>query len=319
MKTVMVENGVCFSITTDEIKVATCYGEAVENVEVVPIPTKYPRKREFFRLLANRTLRAATEDAQWVVAGWPGPVSADGSLVGPLVNMHGMTQHRSYDVERILAEHEPRLRPYFEEDNSFALVSVNDGELAAHAAASLVGKDEYARVAALIIDAGIGAGMVMRDPGYECVFRADKVNPLEMGHLPQFGNFFKTTETAISLTGQQHTYKGVALGDVPQALTQEVSSRIVDMTAILGFVLRAGLVVPYGRGFDRYADQIMPLVEAQLKDVANPTQQGLVPDVMTVPEQYQDRFPLYGAVPLMRDVMSRPPGWYREHAALLLL
>ncbi|HSD55809.1 MAG TPA: hypothetical protein VLA92_01510 [Candidatus Saccharimonadales bacterium] len=110
--------------------------------------------------MARQALRAADTGHKWLVAGYPGPVSADGKRVGPLTNVPGFARSESNVSEEMVAA-EPAVGRLV--DSGFVIVNTNDGSLAAQAAASRMGEHKFSKVAALIDGTGTGAGIVAAD------------------------------------------------------------------------------------------------------------------------------------------------------------
>jgi len=173
---VMIEAGVCLGFGGTNARMANCADGDVAGFRAIETPTE---PEQFFEWMARSLLDASHEGNSWLVAGFPGPVSTDGNIVGPFVNVSGMRE-QEYDLRTELGKADPEIERVLEQ--GFVLLAVNDGTLAAQAAASRIGHHNFDKTGALIFGTGVGAGVVERDRRYSNVHRADQ-NPNEIGHL----------------------------------------------------------------------------------------------------------------------------------------
>ena len=130
MKSVTVESGVCLGFGGTNARRAVCEDGDVRGFTSVETP---PKPREFFSWMARQVLQAGHDGHKWLVAGYPGPVTPDGRLVGPLANVSGMDK-KQYNLNEELSAADAAAGRLL--DEGFILVGVNDGNLAAHAAAA---------------------------------------------------------------------------------------------------------------------------------------------------------------------------------------
>jgi predicted NBD/HSP70 family sugar kinase len=281
---------------------AGCENGDITGFESVVTPTE---PEEFFDWMARKLLDASHEGRQWLVTGFPGPVSPDGNEVGPLVNVAGMREER-YDLRERLTDADPEVERVL--DQGFTLLAVNDGTLAAQAAASRIGLHRYDKTGALIVGTGVGAGVVERDPDYTDVHRPDTKNPLEIGHLMLDHSPGNTFESRYSGPGMEREY-GVSPEDLPadhHAWPAE-GTAISRLALTLGLMNGVELVVPTGGVGAGASDKLEPHVRASISSIGelgNGPQKMFAPDVMFVPPGESGEFELYGAEGVMRDHMT---------------
>jgi len=241
MSYVSTESGVVLGFGGTNARVGICHEGDVEGFTSVATPE---RPREFFGWMARQILNAADMGNSWLVAGFPGPVSPDGRLAGPMANVPGLANEQ-YDLAEELDAADPAVGRLLQEN--FTLVAVNDGELAAQATADRIGKYGFGRTAALIFGTGVGAGIVDRDRSYDNVCRADRSNPTEIGHILRSGNPLDTFENAISGPALMRTY-GKDARELPanHPAWKIVGESAGRLSTILGVMNGVELVVPCG-------------------------------------------------------------------------
>lgn len=183
MSVIEAGNGVCVGYGATNARFANVADTGIVNFPKEDTP-KDPN--EFFRQMSGWIVDAHDSGSKWMVAGFPGPVTRDGKIVGPMQNVQGMDE-TEYAIVEELEKARPGVRKIL--DKEFKLICVNDGELAAQAVAERVAdldadneKVNKDKVAALIIGTGVGLGIVIKDPRFTNVFRADSEQPLELGH-----------------------------------------------------------------------------------------------------------------------------------------
>jgi predicted NBD/HSP70 family sugar kinase len=256
--------------------------------------------------MARQTLDAAEAGHEWLVAGYPGPVSPDGKKVGPLTNVPGLARSE-FNVSEEMAAVEPALGRLIE--SGFMIVNSNDGSLAAQAAASRIGEHKYRKVAALIDGTGTGAGVVVADAAHEKVYRTDNSSPLEIGHVVLSGDPFDTYERSVSGSALERTY-----GQDPREMSashpawRKVGTSIGQMATTLGIMHGAELVVPCGGVGAGASDMYGPHLDSMMtgyREYGNGPQQLFAPDVMPVPVEDAQIFELFGAEGIMRDYLTR--------------
>ncbi|HUD06250.1 MAG TPA: hypothetical protein VMR18_05050 [Candidatus Saccharimonadales bacterium] len=306
---IRVGSGVCLGFGGSNTRYAVCEGGEITDFEVIDTPQT---PNEFFGWVATHIVEAAEAGNKWLVAGYPGPVNADGTKVGPMVNVPGLADEE-YHVFKEVLRARPEIRGHIEE--GFSLVNVHDGSLAAHAASIIFGENKPNRVAALIVGTGVGAGIVDRDPRFQEVFRADHTQPLELGHFFLSAIPSDTPENNISGPALERKY-GIPAPDLPPGhqAWREVGVGVGQLATILGFVCGAELVVPCGGvgagGSEKYQDVVIEMLLGRTpanttQTLANATQELLMPRVMFVPPSMGPSFELYGAEGVMGDVYTR--------------
>jgi predicted NBD/HSP70 family sugar kinase len=299
-----IDSGIVLGFGGTNARAAVCREGDIEGFTSLPTPTQ---PREFFDWMARQVLQAAEAGNSWLVAGFPGPISPDGRLVGPMANVSGMTNSQ-YDLVEELAAADPAARRLFE-DGDFSLVAVNDGELAAQAAASKIGEHRYSRTAALILGTGVGAGIVSRDPEYETVYRADKDNPAEIGHIPLTSDPYDTFENAVSGTAIAKTYgSDPTLLPVDHPAWAKVGDSAARLSSILGLMNGVELVVPCGGvgsgAWNSYSPHLLATLR-NYREHGNGAQKQFLPEVIPVPTSDAQVFEMFGAEGVMRDFVTR--------------
>lgn len=263
---------------------------------------------EFFKWLARQALTAADKGSSWLVAGFPGPVTADGRMIGPMANVKGLANDQ-YDLAAELTDIDPAVGRLLYDDK-FTLLPVNDGELAAHAAADRIGNFRYARTAAFIIGTGVGVGIVDLDPNFQNVCRANRSNPGEYGHIPDSVDPFNTIENSISGPALERIYgkdaRELPAGHPAWKNVGETAGRVAIM---LGLADGVNLFVPTGGvgvgASDKYKDYLSGVIET-FRIHGNATQKAFIPKkVATVPPAEAQIFELFGAEGVMRDARTQ--------------
>lgn len=303
MADVTVESGVVLGFGGTNARFGVCSEGDIQGFSSVATPEK---PREFFGWMARQVLSAAEKGESWLVAGFPGPVSPDGKLIGPMVNVPGLSKEQ-YNMVEELAAADPAVGRLLEDN--FTLIAVNDGELAAQAAADRVGSFSFDRTAALIMGTGVGAGIVNRDPLYGNVFRADRSNPAEIGHIVLSADPFDTFENAISGPALTRLY-GMDPREMPAShpawiRVGEVAGR---MATLLGIMNGVNLVVPCGGVGAGASDLYRPHLQSMIKAYnlyGNGAQKLFQPEIIPVPSKDAQVFEMYGGEGVMRDFSTR--------------
>lgn len=304
MSEISLESGACIGFGGTNARVGVYQHGDILGFHADPTPI---HPTEFFAWMAQQTLSLADKGANWIVAGFPGPVTADGVHVGPMANVPGLANSQ-YSLAKELTVSDPAVGRLLKD--GFHLLAVNDGELAAQAAAHRVGKAEYSKVAALILGTGVGAGIVHRDDQQTAVFRADGTIPAEIGHLPRSANPYDTFERAVSGRALENRY-GVDPKelDANHPAWHEVGAVAGQLTMTLALMNGAELVVPCGGVGAAASDKYGPHLRTVLEGFAshgNGTQRHFLPVVKPVSAGDAQIFELYGAEGVMRDFMTRP-------------
>ena len=299
---VELEAGTCLAFGGTNARMADCASGDIIGFSSVETPT---RPKEFFQWMARNLLEASHRGSTWLVAGFPGPVSPDGQTVGPLVNVSGMREEE-YDLGQELSSADPEVGRVLEQ--GFIVLPVNDGALAAQAAASQVGEHRYNKTGALIFGTGVGAGVVEKDDRFNNVHRVDK-NPLEIGHLLVNGDAdFETFEEKYSGPGIEARFGIPATdmpGDHPAWIEQGAAAANLSMT--LGIMSGVELVVPTGGlgigASDKYGKHLRDFIR-DYENAANNTQKKFIPEIVLLPPNQASEFEIYGAEGAMRDHMT---------------
>lgn len=258
---------------------------------------------EFADWMARQVLQASHQGDNWVVAGFPGPVNADGTKVGPFANVHGMKDAR-YNLYADMVAAEPALGRLIEDEN-YPLIHVNDGELAAQAVAVRVAKPGQDKVAALIVGTGNGSGIVNRDKIFRNVFRPDRSCPIEIGHCILSSDPFDSYEHALAGPGLSRYYNGdTRQFDASHPAARKVGELIAQQSLLLGLMLGAELVVPTGGigagASDKYESH-MRNVLSSIELHGNETQRLYLPEVALIDPAEAQSFELWGALGVVND------------------
>jgi predicted NBD/HSP70 family sugar kinase len=279
------------------------HGEVYSST-TIPTPQD---PEEFFGWMTRQALDAAHQGHSWLVAGFPGPVSPDGTNIGPMENVPGVGDETHHLLDK-LVETDSAMTSLLEA--GFRVVPVNDGELAAHAAASRIGEYGYDRVAALILGSGVGCGVVGRDVSAgPDVYRADKSNPLELGHLPLSSDPTDTFENLVSGTALARRYKiDPETEPASHPAWEEVGVNVAQMSLTLGLMSGVDLVVPCGGVGSGASARYEAHLRQALEDFAsqgNKPQRKFLPEVQPVPNYICQVFELYGGEGVMRDLLTQ--------------
>lgn len=301
-----IEPGSCLAFGGTNARMADCVNGDIVGFSSVETPTQ---PKEFFQWVARNLLDASSRGNSWLVAGFPGPVSPDGQTVGPLVNVSGMREEE-YVLARELSRADPEVERVIEQ--GFIFLPVNDGALAAQAAASRIGGHNYSKTGALIFGTGVGSGVVEKDDRFINVHRVDK-NPLEIGHLlVNATESFETYEERYSGPALERRF-GLPAADIPAShhAWVEQGEAVANLSMILGLMSGVELVVPTGGlgigASDKYGKHLRAFL-SEYWIPANNTQKKFSPEVVLVPSNQAEEFEIYGAEGVMRDYGTTPVG-----------
>lgn len=303
MSKVSLESGVVLGFGGTNARVGKCSEGDVVGFTSESTPQ---HSQEFFGWMARQVLSAADDGNAWLVAGFPGPVSPDGQFVGPVVNVPGLANDQ-HNIKHELTAADPAAGKLL--DEGFTLIAVNDGELAAQAAATRVGGYAFNRTAALIIGTGVGAGMVDRDTAYANVCRADRNNPAEIGHILLSSDPTDTYENAISGPSLADRY-GKDARQLPKnhPAWKRVGEVAGQLATTLGMMHGADLVVPCGGvgagASEMYDIHLRRMIDAY-REYGNGAQKLFLPKIVPVPSADCDIFEMFGAEGVMRDFLTR--------------
>jgi predicted NBD/HSP70 family sugar kinase len=301
VKVTSVESGVCLGFGGTNARRAVCENGDIRSFTSIETPA---RSREFFGWMARQVLRAGNDGHSWMVAGYPGPVTEDGKLIGPLANVPGMSQ-KQYDLREELVAADTAVDRLL--GDGFMLIGVNDGTLAAHAAASKVGDNKYAKTGALILGTGVGSGVVEKNKAYSNVHHVDKSNPLEIGHLPLSADPFDTFEARYAGPAMARTYD-MDPRDMPadHPAWQAVGVAAGRMATTMGLMNGVELVVPTGGVGAGASDKYGPHLErfmATYREYGNGPQKLFAPEVAFVDPSMSQEFEMFGAEGVVRDYL----------------
>lgn len=299
-----VKSGVCLGFGGTHARRATCTAAGITDFISIETPATPPA---FFAWLAEQLLAAAADGHHWLVAGFPGPVSYDGTSIGPMANVSGL-KDTTYDLRQHAMLADGAVAKVLAD--GFTLIAVNDGDLAAHAAADRISRGRFDRVAALIIGSGVGAGLVVRDKQNPAIFRAERDHSLEIGHGLRSADPQDTWENFIAGPALQRRYGGTEPRAMPadHLAWREVGQSAAILALNLGLVNHAELVVPtggVGAGAARKYEEHLKNVLDHVRQSGNETQRHLLPQVEFVSPPEAHEFEMYGAVGVMRDFMTR--------------
>jgi predicted NBD/HSP70 family sugar kinase len=309
MSEVSVEQGIVLGFGGTNARRARNQSGEIFDFAAVDTPTQ---PKAFFDWMAGQLLHAADAGNKWVVAGYPGPVSADGTMIGPFKNVPGLSRAQ-YNLPEELTAADPAAGRLLA-SREFSLVSVNDGTLAAHAAATRIGESKYGRVAALILGSGVGTGIVDRDVAYSNVYRADPRIPAEIGHVPLSADPTDTFENAVSGTALARVAIAGGFGEDSRYLPpthpawRRTGETVGRMANLLGPMLGVELVVPCGGvgsgAYAEYGPHLDALFETY-KEFGNATQILFMPEIVPVPKSDRQVFEMYGGEGVIRDIQTR--------------
>lgn len=290
-------------------RVALCRDGRIDDFAVESTPAE---SEEFFRWMSDKMVQGAAKGAVWTVIGVPGIVeqTKKEQMVGPLPNVPGLAD-KSHALKLELTAANPYMAGLLQ--GGFPVVAVNDGLLAAFAAAEQFGDyrgRRYNSIAYVIVGTGVGAAVVRRQR--DGTFRPSE-GPFEIGHTPLAHDLDETFETAIS-GPNLHRKHGVKAEHLPREhqAWEEVGQHLGQMIMKLGMVGGADLVV-IGGGVGSYAYlHYYPYLEAYLekfRDSANAVQRRAVPKVIAVSPEDTQTFEMYGAEGVMRHYMGSGAGF----------
>jgi predicted NBD/HSP70 family sugar kinase len=198
-------------------------------------------------------------------------------------------------------------------DGAFTYLTINDGDLAAQAAARLYGTSEtkrYSTIAALINGTGVGSAVVRRDrrlPDTN-IFNPDP-GLWEIGHTPHTITVPQDThETSISGSALE-AIKGQPTQNLEPSdpIWKKVAEAISTQIIHLGLYAGADLVVISGsNGIHGYYESDMRRLLAAFAASQNPMADKL-PAVIIVPREPRnltDAYELYGARGAIRSFIA---------------
>lgn len=301
MVSTKVESGVCLGFGGTNARRAVCEDGDIKAFTSIETPTQ---PREFFGWMARQVLQASHDGHEWLVAGYPGPVSPDGKLVGPLANVAGMAQRR-YDLREELNAQDSAVGKLL--DENFLVLGVNDGNLAAQAAALQFGNNKYEKVSALIVGTGVGAGVVAKDVQREGVYHADNSNPYEVGHMLLGGNPFDTYENRFSGPALERAYGNPRELATGHPAWREVGVGVGRLATTLSLMSGVELVVPTGGVGAGASDKYRPHLESFMDtyhDFGNSPQQLFTPEIAFVDPATSHEFEMFGAPGVVASHMA---------------
>jgi predicted NBD/HSP70 family sugar kinase len=292
-----IPDGLCLGFGATNARVAAVRGGEVHDIVSEPTPSN---PDEFFGWMARRILKSADAGAEWVVAGFPGPVYPEGghTYVGPFANIPALSKAayllnpELYGADRAYG----RLI-----SSGFKLVAVNDGELAAHAVATRFAQPDDRRVGALIVGTGVGFGAAQR--GSKNVFTTVTL-PLEVGHAPMEDNPLITFETTFSGPALQRTY-GQPPEDLPAGhpAWETVGKGIGRVATTVSLLIGLDLVVPTGGlgagASGRYKRHLKQFMDSYTR-FASQTAKNFRPRLEFVDPAEAHTFELHGAASIIR-------------------
>ena len=235
-----------------------------------PVPTQV---ESYVGEIASIIVAAKSFGAEYAVVGHPGPVSADGSTVGPLANVAGL-KDSSYKINELLAEADPAVRELIKD--GFPIHHVNDGTLAAHAVSEKLASPDhtsYTRPAVVIVGSGVESGIVQNHPDYANIRISDPKNPDEVGQVVCDEDTGETYEQRYSGTGIK-TRRALRDPDLSKlsasdTIWQEEGRGIGNIISLLGLIRGVDLVVPTGGIGALGREKWAPHMERYLEDKIN--------------------------------------------------
>lgn len=291
--------GACIAFGAANARLAYCIDGDINGFSKEPTPSQPDL---FFKWMAERVLTVAHSGSGWLVVGYPGPVSNDGKTIGPFANIGGMNQG-TFNIRNSLSMADPAVGRLL--DEGFALLNVNDGELAAQAAAKFT-EYKYGRVGALIIGSGYGAGVAEKEIGSK-IYRIDR-RPNEIGHI-MFGDDPRDTP--------ENRWSGNAINKLygdPKALSEghiawaTVARGVQFGRSVLGAMNGVEVVVPTGGigigAVNKYS-QLLDTADELVDLFGNGTQKHTMPELRFVPAARCDEFEVDGAEGVMLDYISQ--------------
>ena len=310
--------GVAFGIGKTNYRVAICDEEGIRGESNIISTPETPDV--FFKQTVEDLLSAADEGARWAVMGVPGPVKVESHANGVVTQNFRVTQipalsrDAGFDPIDSMILADPAADELFR-SNDFTFLTVNDGDLAAQAAAHFFADDEgepvYDVVADLIDGSGTGGAVVRRDkrfPGAK-LFHPDP-GLWEVGHHPISPIFpSRTIEKTISGPAiEKLTEKPNEELDPNDPIFKEVAQGLGSVI-INDFTLNAGadLVVISGGFAVNTQENYWYDLECILEDFRkspNPMSDKL-PDIEYVKSEACDDYELYGARGAMLSFVTR--------------
>jgi predicted NBD/HSP70 family sugar kinase len=274
------------------------------TIQKIGTPTT-PEK--FFTETARFFVTAHENGARWGVMGVPGPTAVQ------IISKHETKQYmrvtnipalvKGFDPINEMSRADARFASLIDE-GTFTYLTINDGDLAAQAAARLYGSSPtktYNTIAALINGTGVGGAIVRRDMRFPdlSLFNPD-AGLWEIGHTPHaIGMPHHTHETTISgsaleaITGRP-TQELTPSNPIWKKVAEAISTQIIH----LGLYAGADLVVISGsNGIHGYYEPEMRHLLETFATSLNPMADKL-PRVIIVPREprsFTDAYELYGA------------------------
>lgn len=300
-----IAKGMCLGIGGTNARVALCDEGKIEGFHARPTPRE---AQEFFHWIAEQIIEGHRQGARWAVIGLPGPaVMREGKyIIGPLSNLPGLAD-QSYTLEEELEKAQPKIADVFAK--GFTLMAVNDGILAAYAAAEVYGNngEKHYTIASFIIGTGVG-GAVVRRVKDSRVFRPSE-SLFEIGHVPLPHNASETFERTISGPALERRY-GINPRDFPadHEAWKEVGHYVGQLIMMASLIAGADLVVACGGVGSNYYEYYRPHLEAYLQQYetsANAVHRLAVPEMVAVPHDLAQTFEMHGAEGLMKYHFAR--------------
>ncbi|MDL2363029.1 MAG: hypothetical protein QFB86_01445 [Patescibacteria group bacterium] len=311
-------DGVAFGVGGTNYRIGHCDIEG--NIDKVVIKPTPKTTDEFFSRTALDLLRAADRGSEWGVMGVPGPVKVrtfpDGHVDQNfrVTQIPALSRQEGFDPRTELIKGDRAVEELFRMKD-FNFLVVNDGDLAAQAAAHFFGKpnednEQFDVIADLINGTGTGGALVRRDdrfPGAN-LFHPDP-GLWEVGHRPISPAFpSRTIEKTISGPAvEKHIGKPTSEISAKDPIYKEVARGMGSV--VLDFALNGGadLVVVSG-GFAVHTE---PFYSKELKNYLddfanshNPMSDKLPAVTFVQPEQC-DEYELYGARGAMLSFLTR--------------
>lgn len=313
-----VGEGIAFGIGKTNYRVGQSHeGGEIGEVTIVPTPRT---PEEFFALTVRNLLVAAHNGAEWAVMGVPGPVKTTTNPNGQVHQNFRVTQikalsgRRGLDPVAEMVKADSASEELFGSD-SFNFLTVNDGDLAAQAAAHFYGpsnfdREHYDVIADLINGSGTGGAVVRRDTRFPDanLFHPDS-GLWEVGHLPISLAFpSRTLERTISGPAvEAHlgkpTHHLEAKDEIFKEVAQGMGSGILNLAINAGaelVVISGGFAVNTQGDYKDELDRI-------LTDFANSynPMSDKVPEIRFVEPKICDDYELHGARGAMQSFLTR--------------
>jgi hypothetical protein len=284
------------------------------SVEATQRPIDTPRTPgEFFHTTARWVLDAAQNGAEWGVLGVPGPVSVevnpDDSITQRmhLTNIPDLNPPEGFDPIAEMTNADPAVEELL--DSGFTFLTVNDGDLAALAAAKLYGKG-YEVVGDVINGRGTGGAIARRDLRFphKDLFHPDP-GLWEVGHTPASFDFpSQTPEAMISGLGIEKRFgkpaNELALDDpVFKEVAHGIGHRVIEL-AILGsaelVVISGGIGIKAQHGYRQELHRVLNEFRRSRNPMAD-----RVPMIKVPPKRMADTYELHGARGAMVSHLTR--------------